>query len=275
MSYKEIIVGCGVKTTILQKFGISLLTLQKEIFGLSCDRIYRKGPSIEVTPLKELKTLFSLNGQGFMCLYDAVKRHLEDDVVKDVIKAIIAQNKKYVGVVEFMKKSNLSFESLDRYKIVEINKELGYTRDRRSAAEDDLYLLLVDYFGEDKVSREHTFMDCRGDKGWPLRFDFFLPDYDVLIELDGSSHLEGNHLHKDYTDSNREAKEDYALLHGYRLLVYQYKDIKDIPKVFYQIILDILKPVELLESPPLGQSATKPVSNPEGSETIEKHGNVN
>lgn len=268
MTYKEIIEGCGVKTTILQKFNISLVMLQKEIFGMAYDRSHLVGVKVSVESVDALNKEFGLlHDKDFDNLRNLVKMK-KDYAATRYIKAIIGKMGRYVGIVEFMDKTNLAFESLCKYDIESINKSLGMKWDRRSAAENDLYEFLVKVFGKDGVSREHTFMDCRGKKGWPLRFDYFLPEEKILIELDGSSHNVDNNLHKDLTDENREIKREYAERNGMRLLVYKYESVLEVKKIFCQIVLDVIKPVELLETPS-GQSATKPTLS-EGSETIER-----
>ena len=271
LTYKEIIEGVGIKTTLLQKFGISLLALQKEILGIQCDRIHRKTSEYTEEDLMGLNKKFGLSGDPFSNVRILYRSGHGIDAVREYVRVLIGSKERYVGVQEFMRKSNMSFEAISQIDILTINSSLGYKRDRRSAAEDDLYEELCLRFGDDEVSREHTFFDCRGPKGWPLRFDFFLPKHNTLIELDGGSHMEGNGIHKDYTDVNRAVKKEYAKQHGLRLLVYTYENILEVKTIIEKIVLDVLKPVELLETQE-GQSATKPVSNPEGSETIESYG---
>lgn len=38
--------------------------------------------------------------------------------------------------------------------------------------------------------QEKTFLNCVSPKGRPYKFDFFLPDYNILIEYDGEQHFE-------------------------------------------------------------------------------------
>lgn len=269
-TYKEIIDGCGVKTTILHKFGISLLSLQKEIFGIDCDRAHKQDTVIEVESLESIKERLNLHSDDFSCIRILINNKVDQSIIKDYLKSLIIHIGRYVGISEIHDKSGVSIDYLMKLDITGINKEIGYKWDRRSAAENDLYELLVKVFGVDGVSREHTFMDCKGKKGWPLRFDYYLPDHNVLIELDGYSHKEGTAWYKELTEDNRAIKADYAEKHGMRLLVYSYKSLNELKRILGKIVLDVLKPVELLETPQ-GQSATKPVETQEGSETIERH----
>lgn len=36
---------------------------------------------------------------------------------------------------------------------------------------------------------QKTFIDCKGDKGWVLKFDFYIPSKNLLIEYDGIQHF--------------------------------------------------------------------------------------
>ncbi|QYB17523.1 SPbeta prophage-derived protein [Pacmanvirus S19] len=58
---------------------------------------------------------------------------------------------------------------------------------RRSRGES----IIEDYLRALKIQFEieKTFIDCRGNKK-PLPFDFYLPEYNVLIEFDGKQHYE-------------------------------------------------------------------------------------
>ena len=41
------------------------------------------------------------------------------------------------------------------------------------------------------VKKEQSFDGCESPKGYPLRFDFFMPEHKLLIEADGDQHKEG------------------------------------------------------------------------------------
>lgn len=49
---------------------------------------------------------------------------------------------------------------------------------------------ISDYLKKQNIAyeKEYVFDDCRGKRGYPLRFDFYLPDYKTLIEYDGAQH---------------------------------------------------------------------------------------
>ena len=51
---------------------------------------------------------------------------------------------------------------------------------------------ITQYLKDNKINyvREHKFEDCLSEKNHPLRFDFFLPDYNLLIEFQGKHHYE-------------------------------------------------------------------------------------
>lgn len=53
-----------------------------------------------------------------------------------------------------------------------------------------------------KYEKEKTFEDLKGQKGWALRYDFYLPDYNRLIEYDGEQHF-------GFTGNGWDTEENY------------------------------------------------------------------
>lgn len=88
---------------------------------------------------------------------------------------------------------------------------------------------------------QKTFDDCRNPKTHRmLRFDFFVPERNVLVEFDGIQHIQsGCHVGKyvideDDVENIRERdkiKSDYALTKGFRLIRISYVDINNIPAI--------------------------------------------
>lgn len=39
-------------------------------------------------------------------------------------------------------------------------------------------------------TKEYSFKDCLSENNYPLRFDYFLPDYNLLIEFQGQHHYQ-------------------------------------------------------------------------------------
>lgn len=98
-------------------------------------------------------------------------------------------------------------------------------------------------------NHQYIFEDLRGynDKS-PLRFDFYLPDYDLLIEYqgqfhDGSSGLqtEENYLRQ---QSNDEKKRTYVKYHNYNLLEIWYWDFDNISTILESYINNLESSVE-------------------------------
>lgn len=97
-------------------------------------------------------------------------------------------------------------------------------------------------------TREKTFPDLKGKDGKsPLRFDFFLQDYNLLIEYDGEHHFKPIRMkgHK-YTrleqiKINDLTKTKYADKIGVTLLRIKYTDYDDIPKILSNIFIDMVQ----------------------------------
>ncbi len=81
--------------------------------------------------------------------------------------------------------------------------------------------------------KEKSFEDLRGLKGGLLRYDFYLPDHNLLIEYDGELHYEntslGNDLHRQKIHD--EIKNNYAKSKGIRLIRIPYWDFDNIEKI--------------------------------------------
>lgn len=91
---------------------------------------------------------------------------------------------------------------------------------------------------------QKTFSDCVGKNNNKLRFDFYLPDYNLLIEFDGIQHfkpsLPRNNLEKAiiiFEDTKRRdiIKNNYCLDNNINLLRISYKDniIKTLTNYFH------------------------------------------
>jgi hypothetical protein len=63
-----------------------------------------------------------------------------------------------------------------------------------------------------------------------LEFDFYLSDYDILIEFDGKYHFKKEHDNQDFTNQvlNDREKNDYTKAKGKKLIRIGYLDIKNI-----------------------------------------------
>lgn len=85
-----------------------------------------------------------------------------------------------------------------------------------------------------KYEREKTFEDCiNPESGYKLRYDFYLPDYNILIEYDGKQHFEPI-LYWDKTPDafekrkyHDQLKEDYAEKNNIKLIRIPYWELKE------------------------------------------------
>jgi len=68
-----------------------------------------------------------------------------------------------------------------------MRRRIYYKGRRVSKGEKEVIDILNEY--KIKFEQEKTFDKCRSNKNRKLRFDFFLPDYNLLIEYDGEHHF--------------------------------------------------------------------------------------
>ena len=93
---------------------------------------------------------------------------------------------------------------------------------------------------------QKTFDDCRNPRtGRLLKFDFYLPHKNILVEYDGNQHfICGRKLGNYVSTSNDLAnvqwrdsvKTNYAEANGITLIRIKYTEINHIPEILSQII---------------------------------------
>lgn len=82
-----------------------------------------------------------------------------------------------------------------------------------------------------RYQREKIFSDLRNGK---MRFDFFLPDFGILLENDGRQHFQWiTKFHRtqqefNHAQQNDRYKNSFALARGYRLYRIPYWEINNI-----------------------------------------------
>lgn len=103
------------------------------------------------------------------------------------IKRIILKNRKYTGVL-FLKHSGIDPNLLFKYSISteKLNTELGLKRINGSSLE--LYFSEFCKLNDIEFESQKSFKGCSYKE--ELRFDYYLPKYNVLIEIQGKQHYE-------------------------------------------------------------------------------------
>lgn len=81
-------------------------------------------------------------------------------------------------------------------------------------------------------TREKKFSNCRSIKNYLLRFDFYLNDYDILIEFQGQHHFKpvnkgrrAKSVHKK-TIENDQIKKQFCQDNNIKLLIVNYWELK-------------------------------------------------
>lgn len=108
--------------------------------------------------------------------------------------------------------------------------------------------------GEDKIKqiltnlnvnfiRQYTFDDCISDKNAKLRFDFYLPDYNLCIEYDGEQHFRPTgYFGGEETFQRRmeldKVKNEYCRNNNIHLIRIPYTNFKDIDENYINSLLN-------------------------------------
>jgi hypothetical protein len=102
---------------------------------------------------------------------------------------------------------------------------------------------IIQIFTDNKVKYElqKTFSDCKNPKtNYKLRFDFYIPSRNLLIEYDGEQHFSTGYIGGNYFTNNNDLKElkfrdrvktSYAVNNNIPLLRITFKDFNNIENI--------------------------------------------
>lgn len=85
---------------------------------------------------------------------------------------------------------------------------------------------------------EYWFPDCRDIN--PLPFDFYLPDYNTIIEFDGIQHFYDTHYFNTSFEKNKKhdrIKNEYCDEHNINLIRIPYWDINKVDEILTDSLL--------------------------------------
>lgn len=162
------------------------------------------------------------------------------------IKRIILENRKYTGVL-FLRHKGIDPNLLFKYSISteEINTELGLKRVNGSSLE--LYFSEFCELNNIKFESQKSFEGCYYKED--LRFDYYLPDYNVLIEIQGKQHYEpvekfGGTKAFEEGQIRDKIKQDWCKRNNVKLIYISYRDLYKnnfLENLFKQEIFPIAK----------------------------------
>jgi very-short-patch-repair endonuclease len=121
-----------------------------------------------------------------------------------------------------------------------MKKRYYFNNKRVSKGEKQILLYLTKY--NINYIKEKFFNNCLSPKGNKLRFDFYLPDYNLLIEFDGQHHYKpvnkynrAKRTHKQ-TVINDQIKNQFVLDNNINLLRIPYNFIDSVDNILTEHI---------------------------------------
>lgn len=178
------------------------------------------------------------------------------------ILIIIEKSEKVLSVDEMCITLGIERHKLHRLGIYlyEIYESLGI-KPPYSFFENKVYEYLVSIFPTEVIERQKTFEGLKSKN--KLRYDFYIPSINLLVEADGPQHYDINHWHYNNSTLQRdELKNRYALKNGINLVRIRYE-----PRLSLDHVKNALSGIPLKLS--VGQPAAKPgYGDQEGSTTI-------
>jgi ribosomal protein S27E len=203
------------------------------------------------TPVKikcnECQTIFSSNPYNFLKCKNCptcstvVQRKTTDDFIV-LAKSVHGNNYDYsqTSYVNAKTKVNIKcnvcgnlFKQLPRGHLYE---KSGCPTCRQSHGEEKIFLLLK--ILNVRFVREHKFNDCIGAQKVPLRFDFYLPDFNMCIEYDGKQHFDKSSKYWTPTvEMNDNIKTKYCKTNKVKLKRIPFTEINKIENIVKSLLL--------------------------------------
>lgn len=137
----------------------------------------------------------------------------KQQIVQDIIDYVTEKNR-YCTKDEILKGVKRSSKTLTKLQIsiVGIQEALGLTKPKSIFAEK-VYTYLKKVC--DNIECEKTFEDLRSSKGYLLRLDFYIESLNIIVEADGTQHIdENNPWYTSYLKNCDAIKDSYAKDNG-------------------------------------------------------------
>lgn len=87
--------------------------------------------------------------------------------------------------------------------------------------EQQVFSIITDVFTDEEIVCQKRFPDCRVTK--PLPFDFYIQEYNLVIEADGNQHYDGREYWGPTCVENDIVKNNYCMENGIQLLRIRYR----------------------------------------------------
>lgn len=166
------------------------------------------------------------------------------------------------------------------YTIQRLNQLAGFQPTNRSVIQQYVYDKLKSVFGQRHIQCQKSFQDLKSSKNHKLRFDFYIPSINVLIQVDGRQHYQiDNFMCTQQLLANDRLKQQYAQKKHIELIRIPLTTYTDFYTRVDDIIqkLEVVKPIELLGHCQVVDGACTVNQQPSlerrikaGSETIEQ-----
>lgn len=113
-----------------------------------------------------------------------------------------------------------------------------------SLFERSVYFIIREVVGQNcTIETQKVFNDLKGVKGGAARFDFYIPDYNLVIEADGRQHYtDDDPWRTEELVANDKLKNEYCLNNGIGLLRIRYKRYESNRENIKNVLIKLLPP---------------------------------
>lgn len=226
-------IGCARK--ICDELGYIFVTTEDEYIDVHMDVVF-------ICPIHGIQTMMLDNFlRGHKCIkcsyeYRASGLRYSQDYVKESIESV--NDNKWLNYGEYTDIFNHNLTILCSCGNKFITSFANYTKHgvmmcySCSCKESSGERRIRDFLEQNniKFEQEKRFDDCRDKK--PLPFDFYLPDYNLIVEFDGRHHYEDiGFVNYEITVMHDNIKNDYCKSHNINLLRIPYWEWHNIESI--------------------------------------------
>lgn len=186
-------------------------TIRSCLRELGYEEIENRTFTIDVSKLEPLSYFENMN------IFDIEESNRKDFIERLILRLMYDTNS-YVFVSDILGRCHITTYQLKKYEISipNINAKYGLIANQ-SKFERSIQDYLV--WRNINFESQKTFDDCLSPKGFKLRFDFYLPDYQIMIEADGTQHYDKtNNYYSEYLIKRDSIKDKYCESHNIKMI---------------------------------------------------------
>jgi very-short-patch-repair endonuclease len=176
----------------------------------------------------------------------------DKESAEEAIIAYIKNTQCPVTIKQLLRVFNIDYDCTWNYfelNLQDLHNRAGVSLKHASTLEARIDKALQKIFGKNKIVSQKQFKECVSVRGYRLRFDFYIKNPEILIEVDGPAHFGGFRSTRTLKE-NDEIKNEFTKLKNIPLVRIKYSEFGAVEDDvdLLKSKLEVVKSFELLES---------------------------